>query len=260
MGSALCFPVEAMYFYTICVASLLRIQDLPVTPRNAFKVSRNVYVYGDDIIVPSAYASSVLDSLQKYNCKVNTAKTFFKGNFRESCGVDAFRGQEVTPVYVGTSQPLNAQQVSEIVSWVSTANLFYKKGLWSTADYMFKTVESVIGPLPYVLETSSGLGRISYLGYHSVERWNSRLCRFEIRAAVVKPVYRTDILEGYGALQKSFLSLASQNDSPVSRDAPLTMGDVLRGDLKPPSVDKAHLERSAWRGAIALKRRWVPAT
>jgi len=52
MGSALCFPVESMYFYTICIAALLKEHNLPVTSLNIFLVSRDVYVYGDDIIVP----------------------------------------------------------------------------------------------------------------------------------------------------------------------------------------------------------------
>jgi hypothetical protein len=241
MGSALCFPIEAMYFYTICVASLLELHNLPVTARNVYDVSRDVYVYGDDIVVPTTDADFVLDYLQKYNCKVNTAKTFLTGKFRESCGVDAYDGQCVSPVYVTKPQPKNMQQVDGLVSWISLGNLLYKKGLWRSSSYVFYTLEKILGPLPYVSETSPGLGRISYLGYRSIERWNDRLHRFEVRSMTVQPVYRTDSLDGYAALQKSFLNLNLLNsEGSDSRDA-------------------HHLERSAWRGAIALKRRWIPA-
>ena len=240
MGSALCFPVEAMYFYTICVVALLRAQHLPETLRSIFKVTRDVYIYGDDIIVPTMYADVVLDHLRKYNCKVNTSKTFCSGSFRESCGVDAYDGHQVTPVYVHHWCPKNKRQSSEIVSWVATANLFYLKGFWKTASFMRNCIEGLVGNLPYVSDTSSAIGHISYLGYQTVERWNSSLHRFEIKALVPSPVYRTDTLEGYAALAKSLLGLADRKDP-----------------LDP--TERSSIERSALHGAVTLKRRWVPA-
>jgi len=240
MGSALCFPVEAMYFYTICVMALLEAQNLPVTFRNCFSVSRNVHVYGDDIIVPATYAYAVLAHLRKYNCKVNSNKTFVTGRFRESCGIDAFHGEPVTPVYLRKMHPKNRQQADNLVSWVATANLFYKRGYWRTSQFMFKELERILGPLPYVSETSPALGRNSYLGYRSAERWNNNLQRLEIKAWVPSPVYRTDGLDGYGALMKSFQKLEDLVDPLVIRDA-------------------NHLEHSALHGAVTLKRRWVPS-
>lgn len=240
MGSALCFPVEAMYFYTICVVASLKAAGLSVTQRNIFKVSRCVYVYGDDIVVPSANAAIVLDHLQKYNCKVNTAKTFWSGSFRESCGVDAFYGQLVTPVYVRRMRPENLQQAQRVISWVATANLFYKKGYWRTTQFMRSKLERVVGSLPYVSETSSGLGHFSLLGYQSVERWNRQLHRFEVKTLLPSEVTKSDKLTGYGALSKCLLGL----ESVVTDSFPI----------------KRQLELLALRGAVTLKRRWVPVT
>jgi hypothetical protein len=239
MGSALCFPVEAMYFYTICVVALLREQNLPATWRNCYSVSRSLYVYGDDIIIPSANAAVVLDHLQKYNCKVNMNKSFWTGRFRESCGIDAYAGYEVTPTYLGTLPPENKRQPDRIVSWTETANLFYKRGYWRTASLLFKRVERIIGKLPYVSERSEGLGRISYLGYQSIGRWNAKYHRFEIRAWVPSPVYRKARLGGYAALSASLKKL-----------------DKLRSLLA--QRDPLHLERFALHDAVVLKRRWVP--
>jgi hypothetical protein len=241
MGSALCFPIESMYFYTLCVAALLKEQDLLVNHANVFKVSRDVYVYGDDIIVPCTMANAVLVYLQKYNCKVNASKTFVTGKFRESCGVDAYAGELVTPVYLRKQRPRDRHQASELISWVSTGNLFYKKGYWRTAALMFCTCESILGPLPYVSDKSSGLGRISYLGYRTVERWNRDLQHFEMKCWVPRSVYRSDSIDGYPALMKSLDTLERHDrDSPLARDA-------------------QHLERSALHGAVALTRRWVPS-
>lgn len=263
MGSALCFPIESMYFYTICVAALLKAQNLPVTHANAFVVSRGVHVYGDDLVVPSAYASTVLDYLQKYYCKVNSSKTFVTGRFRESCGVDAYKGEQVTPVYLRKLRPKNRQQASEIISWTASGNAFYRKGYWRTAQLIFKRLEQVVGPMPYVSEESSGLGRFSYLGYRSVERWNKKLHRFEVKALVPYPVYRTDVLEGYGALTKCLSRLDRRYDDPTPMDVfPVEEFDVFgrSASFDILDVDPLHLERSALRGEVTLHRRWVPAT
>jgi hypothetical protein len=241
MGSALCFPVESMYFYTICVAALLKSMALPINHRNAFKASRDVYVYGDDIVVPSKHATIVLDYLQKYNCKVNMSKTFLSGSFRESCGMDAFAGRKVTPTYLRQMRPENKQQADRVISWVKTANLFYQRGYWITSSILFNKVERLMGILPYLSEDSAGLGRTTYLGEKSISKWNSRLQRLEIKAWTPEPVHRTDELVGYAALQKSLSKLQGLSDLDLSRDA-------------------SHLERTAQYGAVTLKRRWVPAS
>lgn len=239
MGSALCFPIESMYFYTICIVALLRSRDLPITRSNVFYVSREVFVYGDDIIVPVDDAIAVFDYLQKYNCKVNVRKSFVSGNFRESCGMDAYRGYPVTPVYLRKLIPESRRQADRIISWIKTADLFYRKGYWRASAFLYKKCEKHLGVLPYVSDTSPALGRYSFLGFRSANRWNDRFQRLEVRAWVSEPVYRTDKLEGYAALQKSLSTLSGLSDLYEDRD-------------------KKHLERSARHGAVALKRRWVP--
>jgi hypothetical protein len=262
MGSALCFPVEAMYFYTICVMALLDVHNLPVSPRNIYNVSRDVYVYGDDIVVPSDVATAVLDRLREYNCMPNSRKTFYRGNFRESCGVDAYLGFPVTPVYVGTAFPKNRRQVREILSWVATANHFYKKGYMRSALSAFDRLEKILGVLPSVSETSPALGR----NFHWVspkplkKRWNEKYQRLEIRCWVPGPVYRTDRLEGYGALQKSLMRLNSRETiEPYKTRSKMPVDSFLERINREASTDVKHLERSALHGAAALHRRWVPA-
>jgi hypothetical protein len=272
MGSALCFPIEAMYFYTICVVALLELLNLPISFRNVKKVSRRIYVYGDDIIVPSAYANGVLDYLQKYNCKVNPNKTFVSGSFRESCGIDAYGGLPVTPVYLRHEHPKDARQHGSIISWVSTANSFYMKGYWRTATYMRKYIEAIVGVLPYVSMDSSVVGHKSLLGYTSIERWNRNLQTFEIRGLTPVPVYRPDRLDGYGALFKCFQKLEKKfsNSGDSSKEKSSSIWSFPeRGNVRSymernrvdfvQATDPLHLERSALHGTVALKRRWVAA-
>jgi hypothetical protein len=241
MGSALCFPIEAMYFYTICVIALLELHNLPVSHSNVKRVQHGIYIYGDDILVPAYCAATVLDHLKKYNCKVNTHKTFYRGKFRESCGVDAFEGQVVTPIYLNRVQPRSRQQVQEILSRLAAANHFNKRGYRHTACLLFKQVEKVLGKLPGVPEDSPVLGRIGGWTFDPPKRVRRRFQRVEVLCWTQHDVYRTDRLDGYAALQKSLLKL----EGLQSLDAPR---------------DRFHLERSALHDEVAINRRWVPAS
>lgn len=253
MGSALCFPIEAMYFYTICVVALLEKYKLPPAPSNVHNVTRRVFVYGDDIIVPAGDADAVLGHLQKYHCKVNSSKTFVTGKFRESCGVDAYDGVLVTPVYIRQVCPQNRQQVQSLISWVSTANQFYKKGYWRTASFMFAQCERYLGQLPYVSEESPVLGRVSFLGYRSVLGWNDLFQAPSVRGWIPSPVYRSDSVDGYSALQKSLLRLkrATPEQDVEARTR------FANNIVKVLAEDPYHLERTAQYGAVTLKRRWA---
>jgi hypothetical protein len=249
-----------MYFYTIGVVALLRKRNLPFDLRSVRTVCAEIFVYGDDIIVPTHEAATVCDYLHKYNCKVNVHKSFWTGKFRESCGTDAYDGRVVTPTYVRHFIPTDRRQHTEIISVSAAANAFYLKGFWRTARYLFDRLEKLLGALPVVSSDSPAVGRISYLPGVSVGRWNPKLMRFEVKAWVVEPVYRADRLDGYGALAKSLLSLERRE----------SRRDTVRQDLQlewdwekrvfPSETDPLHLERVARHGVATLKRRWVRAT
>jgi len=253
MGSALCFPVESMYFYTICVAALLTLHSLPVTRANIKLVSRDIYVYGDDIIVPADAAEACLESLRKYFCKPNASKTFYRGSFRESCGMDAYQGREVTPIYLRKIVPRTRQDYTGLVSWSATANLFYKKGYFRTAEYLHCKVESILRVYPEVSLESAGVGRIYRTLSQVVPtkyRYNKRTQVREIRAWVVKPVFISDRLDGYGALTKCL----RRSNSSVGT----SLEERSKGLYNFP-IDPLHLERTAMHGACTLKLRWIPA-
>lgn len=236
MGSALCFPIEAMYFYTICVAARLKLHNLSVTFSNIRKVAKDVFVYGDDILVPTNEAETIADHLHKYYCKVNMSKSFWSGNFRESCGMDAYRGEEVTPTYLRSTPPGNRQDSKALISWVETSNLFYRKGYWNTASHLIKRCETILGVLPLVGPKCAGLGKVSYQPYVSTERYNRKYQVHEVKTWVASPVYRTDKLGGYSALSKCLIKQPGPPD---------------------PDVDVKHLDRTARHGAVTLKRRWT---
>lgn len=90
MGSGLTFPLMAWTIYSAVCHYVEEIYH--------DDISSDVYVYGDDVIVPSKYYDDARKALEKVGLKVNASKSFMKGWFRESCGGDYFRGNTVTPV------------------------------------------------------------------------------------------------------------------------------------------------------------------
>lgn len=216
MGSALCFPFEAMVFNAIVVSRILVHRNLRPTSRNIRTCQRDVFVYGDDILCRSTEVEAVVDGLHSAGLKVNLAKTFAKSHFRESCGTDAFNGSVTTPVYVRSLPPESARSTSELLSWVSTSNLFYKKGYWKTAQWLRDFIEAIVGVVPHTAEDSSVVGWYSFSGTRSVQRWNPTLHRFEVRSFTAKPLKYRDPLDGYRAMLKFFLSRGVE---PLEKDA-----------------------------------------
>lgn len=88
MGNGYTFELESLIFYSVC-AAFVPLDDMHL-----------VSVYGDDIIVPQAYAQSVIDALNFLGFSVNQSKSFLAGNFFESCGHDFFKGYNVRPFYL----------------------------------------------------------------------------------------------------------------------------------------------------------------
>jgi len=234
MGSALCFPIEAMVFYTIVVSAIHRAGRLPFTRRGLERASSGVRVYGDDIIVPVEYVPAVISELEWFNLRVNTNKSFYSGKFRESCGLDAFNGVPVTPVYARRLLPQSRHDTEELVSAVSLANQLYKAGYWAACTYVRSVVER-LATVPHVAENSSVLGWNSYRTLYEVQSWDPKLHRWLVRGNVVASKTRKDPLEGYPALMKFFLK---------------------RG--QDPYFDAKHLERYGRPLVVYTKLRWVP--
>lgn len=243
MGSATCFPVESMYFFTVVLSALHRLYEQPVSWRSIDQMASKIYVYGDDIIVPTHAAETVSQALAAFGCKVNTAKSFWTGQFRESCGMDAYAGEEVTPTYVRRPAPENRAAAGAIISWIETANAFYKRGFWQSAHYMKNVVESAIGSVPIVREDSDSLGWISFQRGVSFDSWDRNLQCPSVKGMVVRPIYAPDELDGYTAQLKCFLSSARADQ---------------RSPFESLNLQEDHLKRSARHGAARIKRRRVP--
>jgi hypothetical protein len=234
MGSALCFPFEAMAFLAMVFVGIEEDLGHRFTHKSEFLdfVGR-VRIYGDDIIIPVDNVHTVVNSLESFGTRVGTDKSFWIGRFRESCGKEYYDGHDVSIVKVRRLFPTRQQDAPEVISLVSLRNQFYMNGCWGITKWLDERIEKVLPYFPNVLPTSSGLGRITSLGY-SKERVCDDYQAPLVKAFVVTSVPPRDPLDGAGALLKFFLKRSSL-----------------------PAADGRHLERSGRPRAVRIKPRWV---
>jgi hypothetical protein len=143
MGSANCFVLEAMVFWALAVSTILC-----ESGKTLRECAQLVYVYGDDLIIPVEYLDAFTEVLEGCGLVVNRSKTFSKSFFRESCGVDAYRGVVVTPLRIHNLPPQGVSDVEAIISYMEYAEQFESVGLHETAMIMRDCVENLIGFLP----------------------------------------------------------------------------------------------------------------
>lgn len=134
MGSALCFPIESLFFASICELACRR------------RGRRYRYqVYGDDIVADSRIAVDIIHLLQQYGVAVNEEKTFTTRSvlsaYREACGIECYRGIDVTPLRIPrfwdatryVSRHCNLEDLSEAINsnidFINNAFIARYKGL-----------------------------------------------------------------------------------------------------------------------------------
>lgn len=234
MGSAVCFPIEAMVFTAIAFDTIAHAIG---SRSKALALCQGQFrVYGDDIIVPTDYAPAVMSALEDLDLKVNASKTFMKGNFRESCGGDYYKGTSVSPVYVRVNIDSTVRDARWFGSIVSTANQLADHGLTITAEFLRREVELSLGPLPSVDESSPGLGwhylYPQYLDGTRI-RWNVSSQEYEVNTYVLRGIPHQYEIDGPYALQK-----------------------CLTGDWSDPIYD-GHLEASGRPSCVSMNRKWI---
>jgi len=187
MGSACTFPVQSYVFAILAVSSVLYSRGLPATIRNLRRISQEVRVFGDDMIVPKDGWVVLQGLLRHLGLQVNHSKTYETGLFRESCGLDAYDGHDVTPVYSMTHPDVSRPE--SIISVVATRNNFAKQGYMNVARYIESTVRKVKKYLvPYVPTGSGAFGWTDFDAVgnsHLRSRWNPNLHRREFLAEQV---------------------------------------------------------------------------
>lgn len=197
-GSALCFPVEAMVFYTLCQSAMHQLDGRRPSSQSIREYSDMIDIYGDDIIVPVYYADCIVRYLESYALKVNVSKSFRNSLFRESCGADFYNGTPVRPVYARKFPYDNVRSwgPEEIMSWVAKADEFYLSGQWHVAQVLHNLVRQVVGrPIPRTRTIGPGVAFFSLL-FTTDLRWNADLQCWKQKRVQFQPINRKDEIDG----------------------------------------------------------------
>jgi hypothetical protein len=231
MGSALCFPFEAMVFLTAVLAGISMELNRPLNEADIKSFSSQVRVFGDDIIVPQRFALAVVETLELLGFKVNSSKSFWTGRFRESCGKEYYGGLDVSIVKVRQELPTQRRDTQEIISAVSMRNQFFELGYARTVEFLDSLIGGLI-PFPEIEPSSPILGRYVY-GPVGHTRLHPDLQHSLVRGVVARPVKVRREIDSWPALMKWFL-----------KDSDL------------PFIDQNHLVYSGRPASLTLKAGW----
>nr|UJQ85560.1 MAG: hypothetical protein 3 [Leviviridae sp.] len=239
-GNATTFPVQTFIYTWIAITSVLwesKGRFASVTRKTLSRAARKVRVYGDDIILPSRCGHILAELLEYLQLEINWVKTHHKGHFRESCGMDAYRGYDVTPLYMQALALPDKPTPSELVSWIDVCNNAYTKGFWSLSTFMIECIPSSIRrDIPV---TRDPLGCLRFFTH-------TRLTHFRH----TRTNERFQCEEVYGYVLKSKEVREKRN----------THQSLLQYFVEKPLPDSKF--ESGWvvRKRSQLRKRWVPTT
>jgi len=207
MGSSLCFPIMALTIWAILYAAA----------PNA-DARECILVYGDDVIVKTAYAANAIEQLESFGLKINHDKSCTKGFFRESCGMDAFQGVNVTPVRLRTVwSSLPCPNV--YASWISYANSFFDIQHYRTYDLIVERLLSVYRSIPdeSMQLACPSLREVPEYGRPKVSRTNKRYQKRQWLVYDLKSPSVTEEINGWSMLLRYFTEATKTTRLSTSR-------------------------------------------
>lgn len=243
MGSALCFPVMSLVHFSL-IRAIIDLHGDTATK------SREVYVYGDDIIVDCAHIPAIYKWLPMFGMKINEGKSFAHSLFRESCGVHAYNGVDVTPTrfkHLVKSHPT----YPELISVLNNEAALFKAGFTETARYIRTQFRRSTSPLtrslPYVSERSACIGfmradngLLAQTLREMRQKWDGRFHRWLYKAVVVVPVKREHKMSEYEGYLRWLLVKPRGNPREDCRQLSATL--VVGSDAE-----------------FRIRHQWVPA-
>ena len=207
MGSALTFPLQSMVFYTC--AALAGGEEFN-------RRDSNVSVFGDDIIVPTRWSTSLIGILESLGLKVNKSKSYLGGHFKESCGKEYMSGHDVTVAKLRHDFPTSGRDAQKIGSLVEFRNDLYQRGLWQTCRIVDEYIRKLIRFRPAPVGTPA-ICRWTFLRVEP-DRENGPLQRPELKLPCLVPKARKYTVNEEGALLKFFLNSVDVQTTPSKWD------------------------------------------
>lgn len=244
MGSSCCFPVEALVFWA-CAEAVMHISrhGLKPLPRK-WKYESQVFVYGDDIICPSALAGGVIEGLELIGLKVNRSKSFLSGPFRESCGGDYHKGYDVSPVRL---RERFSSRGTGIIAAADFANSLIAKFGYDKCNSLIQVIEEAV---EYVYPRTEldlpGSLRIPPCSSNDVffaRRFNKDRQRFEHRILGLSSVVLNKRLPSWEELLRKELQVLNDD---TARDVYANRIANMEKHLLPGQYAVPHSARKNW--------------
>lgn len=213
MGSACTFPVQSILFASLAALAICQTRNWG--PSQLDRAFAEIRVFGDDIILPTDSIGVLYRALSSCGLKVNENKSYHTGLFRESCGMDAYAGTDITPAYVrrlySSSRPSSLQAV------VDASNNFFMKGFWHTSAALLKTIPIQERKLLMIGSTDGGaVSLYSFTGKssdHLRSKWNEFLQVMEVQALTLST--RVSKAEGDG--KAGLIQFFTEEPDPMSK-------------------------------------------
>jgi hypothetical protein len=226
MGSGLTFPLQTIVFATIAIMGVAEARNTSVGSalRRNYKWLR---VFGDDMIVPTDTLPAVIRNLEAFGFVINQAKTNGSGNFRESCGGEYYRGDDVSYVKVRAPWPETKKDAHAVVSAVSLRNRFFRAGLWRTAAFLDTQLAGLLTWYPDVPEDSPILGRETFLSPQG-DGWSMALQTDTYKGYYAVDRIPRNAIDGVDALMRWFVEAGPSEEAGYSGRAFKSKADYER--------------------------------
>lgn len=201
MGSALCFPMESALFWAVAVHATVTCGMDEETAK------ASVYVYGDDIVMPPPAVHFFVDLCQRLALKVNLGKTYAEGPFRESCGVDAYYGFDVTPLRIRRGLCSPALTGTLALGVCEYASECFARDYRKTGEYLWTLVNTRYPGVHRINRGTLGCLHVVdplHFGALAPLKWNPRMCRLETTGWVLTTPLKPCELQGLGRLLRAY--------------------------------------------------------
>jgi hypothetical protein len=180
MGNAVTFALECIVFAAVVEY---------VAKRRHSRYAKLYAIVGDDIVVHRSLYLDVIDTLTKLGFVVNKSKTYGGDHpFRESCGIEALSGHNVTPCRLSRQVYFDNSNMS-VDSMLSVSNNLYDYGYHRAASAIRQWFRLKDRGLPYV-DSPSEYGMLIWqqpVNNHLKCRYNKDLQRYELRIRDFSP-------------------------------------------------------------------------
>lgn len=270
MGSAICFPLQC-WLYAIMCYLVNHLRTIGVTMTDYLLGQRSVIrdwvaeplegtvVYGDDIILEDSQTLDMMSLLRVLGFRVNSQKSFY-GDLaaRESCGMFALDGSDVTPVMFKV-KGIADDSYESVLGRIALCNTMYARGWMNARNALLRSIPRQFYMFDVPDSPYSSQGCVVYgleSNHHLRRRYNKSLFRWEYR--VLRPRYKEEPDIGLELDDK---------DNPINlykreRDSRDNAESRYRLSLwygKPRITEGPHLHPGSER-SLTWGRRWTPAS